>query len=191
VKPKGSVMIMRKIYLLLIVSLFILLIGCSNSVILPPVYEAPKIQNLPDCPEFLKDIESLITPSKICSYMSTNMNYEYNSEYPDPYNFWITKKGDCDDHSTFATLVADYYGYETYQILIAGVFPQVSDDLRSHMIAVYVEEGKLTYSSNDNYYPVYYTNVEEIIEKEYRSEYFISWYVVYDIDMNITKTKIY
>ena len=127
---------MKKIILFLI--LIILLSGCSDIV-------------LPNDIEFINTIKTLDTPENICNFMQDNFTFKdnfYNA--PDPYNLWLIKEGDCDDMSTFATFVANYHGYTTYQIHL-----YFEGACICHSLAVYLENGKYTYSSNQYYYPIY------------------------------------
>jgi len=93
---------MKKIILLILI--LILLTGCG-------------IFNLngwicPDDGEFLAVIEELDTPQKIGDYMLENFTYEAHNFYaPDPYTLWKTKKGDCNDFSTFGVFIAGNFYY--------------------------------------------------------------------------------
>jgi hypothetical protein len=129
---------MKKIFIVLILTL--LLSGCG-------LYNLGGFV-LPDDMEFMAVVESLDTPEKICSYMMNNFTYKAHIFFEiNPYTLWKTKKGDCNDFSTFAVFAANYHGYETYQIKI--IF---KDTLISHYLGVFVENSKYTSSSNRAYY---------------------------------------
>ncbi|GAJ14905.1 unnamed protein product, partial [marine sediment metagenome] len=109
---------MKKALLIIFILSIIFLAGCSG------------IFNLngwiwPDDLEFMALIEELDTPQKISDYMRENFIYKANVIYaPDPYTLWKTGEGDCNDLETFARFVANWHGYETYQIKIyySGTF---------------------------------------------------------------------
>lgn len=129
---------MKKIILLIIVLIF-LTAGCGS-------YDLNNFV-LPDDGEFIKVIKSLNTPEKISDYMLNNFIYEAHNFYiPDPYTLWKIKKGDCNDFATFGVFVANYHGYETWQIKI--YFKCTIDN---HRIAVYKEDGGLSFTDNQYY----------------------------------------
>lgn len=138
---------------------------------------------MPDDLEFLEVVESLDIPQKIGEYMRVNFDYEFHSFYkPDPYFLWKTQKGDCNDFSTFAVFVANYHGYETYQIRI-----EFNKTVVGHYLAVYVDGDEYTYSSNMFYYSVYFLEFEDIVEN-YMSKFpekNVRYYKVYDYEMNL------
>ena len=112
----------------------------------------------PDDAEFLACIKKLDTPQKIGDYMLNNFTYEIHDFYaPDPYTLWQIKKGDCNDFSTFGVFIADYHGYETYQIEI------FDNTLFQHYVAVYNEN--IWYSITDcrDYY-FGFDNFREIVD---------------------------
>ncbi|MFA5559850.1 MAG: transglutaminase domain-containing protein, partial [Methanofastidiosum sp.] len=128
-----------KKYIIILILIALTLTGCGiynlNSFILP------------DDLEFIQTIEQLDTPEKIGQYIYNNFTYEahpYN--VLSPYSMWKTKKGDCNDISTFAVFVANYHGYKTYQVFFYG-------DI-NHAIAVFIEDGQYTYISDNKYYPI-------------------------------------
>ncbi|KUK98199.1 MAG: hypothetical protein XE08_0632, partial [Parcubacteria bacterium 32_520] len=82
---------------------------------------------------------------------------------------WKTKKGDCNDISTFAVFVANYHGYKTYQVFFYG-------DI-NHAIAVFIEDGQYTYISDNKYYPIDF--------RENINNY--NYYEIYDYEMNLVK----
>ena len=162
--------------LLLIITLSLLLSGCGifnlNGFIVP------------DDLEFLAVIENLRTPQEISDYMMRNFTYELHSLYaPDPYTLWLTKKGDCNDFSSFSTWVADYHGYETWQIQIFYLI----DPLWRHWIAIYREDNLYNFTDNQYYFPINVTSFREIVN--YDSDYLTgkTWvkYIVYDYEMNV------
>ena len=156
---------MRKIILLLIVLIF--LTGCSG------IYNLINFV-LPDDVEFIACIKELDTPEKISNYILENFTYEVHDFYaPDPYILWKTKKGDCNDMSTFGVFVADYHGYETWQIKI------FDNSLYKHYVAVYDEDIWLSITDNQ-YYFFGFDNFEEIVN-----------YVCYIRDRKWTKYIVY
>ena len=144
---------MRKLILILILTVF--LSGCGvfnlNGFIMP------------DDMEFLAVVESLDTPKKICQYMK-NFTFKYHTFYaPSPYTLWKIREGDCNDFSTFAVFIADYHGYETYQIIV-----RFKGTLVAHYLGVFVEDG-YTYSSNQTYHPINVNTFEEIVSDYIRN----------------------
>jgi len=138
---------MKKLIILLIISL-LFLSGCG-------IYNLNGFI-MPDDLEFLAVVESLDTPEKISKYMKENFTYESHSFYIDPYTLWKIKKGDCNDFSTFATYIAHYHGYETWEIRIIY-------EKTSHRLGVYKEGNYLTFTSNQYYYTNYYNNFLNIV----------------------------
>lgn len=125
---------------------------------------------IPDDKDFLEVVESLDTPEKIVNYMYDNFEVEMHAIYtPDPYILWVTKKGDCNDFSTFAVFVANYHGYKTYQVTINN----------EHAIAIYKEEGKYTFSSSRKYYPAMADTLKECVLSHPGK---INSYKIYDYD---------
>jgi len=144
--------------------------------------------------DFIACIEELDTPQEIGNYMQGNFTYQYHSIYaPDPYQLWLTKNGDCNDMATFATWVANYHGYKTYQIEIfyRGTYMR-------HWVGVY-DEGNKGYSiTNNQYYDCWFDNFKDIVDY---SSYLVgkTWtkFFVYDywddiikIEYNISNGKI-
>jgi len=175
---------MKKLFLILILlTSIILLSGCGifnlNTFVLP------------DDTEFLALVQELDTPEKICQYMLENFTYELHSLYaPDPYTLWQTQKGDCNDFSTFATFIADYHGYETYQIKIF-----YKNSAMNHYLAIYKEKGLYNFSDNYYYFPVNYDNFSDIVllDSQWIYNYYgyiWSKYTVYDYDNNIVEQVI-
>jgi len=112
----------------------------------------------PDNGGFIACISELHTPEKIGNYMLENFEYEVHDFYTlSPYELWKTRKGDCDDFSAFGVFVADYHGYETYQIEI------FDNTFYQHYVAVYVED--IWYSITDNrYYYFGFDTFREIVD---------------------------
>ena len=139
---------MRKIILLILI--LILLTGCG-------IFDLNGFIT-PDDEEFIACIMELDTPLKIGNYMAENFTYEIHDFYaPDPYTLWKNQKGDCNDMSTFGVFVADYHGYETYQIEI------FDNTLFQHYVAVYNED--IWYSITDcQYYYFGFSDFEEIAD---------------------------
>ena len=134
--------------------------------------------------DFIACIEELDTPQEIGNYMQENFTYQYHSIYaPDPYQLWLTKNGDCNDMSTFSTWVANYHGYENYQIEIfyRGTYMR-------HWVGVY-DEGNKGYSiTNNQYYDCWFDNFKDIVDY---SSYLVgkTWtkFFVYDYWNDIIK----
>jgi len=173
---------MKKVILLFIIgAILILLTGCG-------------IFNLngwicPDDGEFLAVIEELDTPQKIGDYMLENFTYEAHNFYaPDPYTLWKTKKGDCNDFSAFGVFVANYHGYETYQIEIF-----YRGTIYSHRIAIYVEEG-MSFTDNGYYFNNWgnwFNTFKEIVDfdcSELPDNLTLKKYIVYNYWNNIVET---
>jgi len=167
---------MKKALLIIIILSIIFLAGCgffnlSNFV-------------LPDDIKFLITIQTLNTPERICNYMEDNFEYKAHPIYsPDPYTLWRTKKGDCNDMSTFGVFVANYHGYETYQIHIF-----YKRTLVSHYIAVYVEGDEKSFSDNWIYTPMQKDSFAEIVDYDcWLQERELKNYIVYDYDMDIVE----
>ena len=165
---------MKKIIILLIA--LILLAGCG-------------IYNLngfitPDDAEFLAVVESLNTPKKISEYMLENFEYEFQPTYAiSPYLLWQTEKGDCNDFATFATFIANWHDYETYQIEI-----KLKNSLYTHWLAIYVEGD---YSFTDNQFYFYgYKTFREIVEKSCNDNICQEWtsYKVFDYEMRVVES---
>ena len=166
---------MKKVILLSIILIF--LTGCGG------LYDLNNFI-LPDDIGFLALIEELDTPRKIVDYMGKNFTYERHIFYtPDPYVLWKTKKGDCNDFSTFAVFIANYHGYGGYQIKLQG------NGLNIHWLAVYLESGQYSYSNNTHYYYVQLNEFRYIVmDWHYKNR--LNWisYIVYDYNMNIVET---
>lgn len=134
---------------------------------------------IPDDEEFLTVVEELDTPEKICKYMKDNFLFEDHPIYSlTPYELYKTKKGDCNDYSTFAIFVSNYQRYTTYEIII-------SYGIIKHAIAVYEENGSYTFSSLGDYfdYETLQNSFRDIVDL-YTNYQWLN-YKVYDYDMNI------
>lgn len=166
---------MKKL-LVLFILLTIFLSGCGSG-----LYNLNNFV-LPGDSGFLALVQELNTPEAICQYMLYNFTCEKTAFYaPNPYELWLIKKGDCNDFATFAIFIANYNNYKTYQISIS-----FKETFIKHMLAVYVENGKYTYSSTNSYYPIYVSTFDEIVlgyfinhESELKS------YEVYDYSNNL------
>jgi len=139
---------------------------------------------LPDNIKFLITIETLNTPEKICNYMKENFIYKANPVYsPDPYTLWRTKKGDCNDMSTFGVFVANYHNYTTYQIHI-----YYKGTLVSHYIAIYVEDDEMAFSDNWLYTPMQKDSFAEIVDYDcWLQGRELKNYIVYNYKNNIVE----
>ena len=131
---------------------------------------------------FINTVKTLNTPQKICAYMQDNFVYKENFySDPDPYQFFLIKEGDCDDMSIFAAFCANYHGYTTYQIHI-----YFKGACICHALAVYLENDKYTYSSNQTYCPLYASSFNDIVLDYFKyDKREINYYEIYDYDMNL------
>ena len=137
---------------------------------------------LPDDAEFLALIQELDTPLKICQYMEDNFESEIHLSYDlTPYQLFITQKGDCKDMSDFAKFIANYHGYETYQILIS--YKDITDN---HIITVYKENNKYNFSDNQYYCFANSSNFRLLVDIDsiITTSDWLS-YEVYDYNMNL------
>ena len=163
--------------LITIVLLTIFLTGCG-------VYNLTNF-TIPNDNEFVAVIESLDTPKKICQYMHDNFEHKVTIfACYDPYIMWLlnTKAGDCNDYATWAMFVAHYHGYEVYMAIV------YSGSIYSHALAIFVENGKYNYSSNDVYCPVQVNTFKEIIDCHAKSwNIKVKSYKIYDYNMNLVK----
>jgi hypothetical protein len=166
---------------ILAIILILILTGCTNTIV-PAVYTNVEEPSLPDDPEFVELVQTLDTPYKICLYLNNEFLYKGNTEFPNPYEFWLTKRGDCDDYSAFATLVANFHGYETYQIIMCS-------KESCHALAVYVVDGKLNYSNFGYYRNTQVTTFKEVVlDGGYRLKY--DYFIVYNYEMEIVETGV-
>lgn len=170
---------MKRVILISIILIF--LTGCSG------IYNISNFV-LPDDLEFLALIKELDTPKKICQYMLGNFEIEerpYN--VLTPYQLYKNGAGDCNDFSLFAVFVANYHGYETYQILIK-FHSWVFGYSVGHTIGVFKEEGGYSISEGRDYiggFGRYKKTFEEIVNFNYQEGW--EFYIVYDYDMNIVE----
>lgn len=159
----------------------LLLTGCGFT--LTPIYNLNNFV-IPDDNEFLVIVESLATPEEIVNYMDENFEWVLSLLWCySPYQMWLanTKAGDCNDMSNFAVWVANYHGYETYQIRVFYEKEHIK-----HFLGVFVEDGKMNYSSNEKYYELQTLSFKTIAEdncRRFRKE--LKKYKVYDYEMNI------
>ena len=123
--------------------------------------------------------------------MKNNFSYKPHPHISlTPYQLYITRKGDCNDLSTFAIFISNWHGYETYQI---EIFYKNTTD--THMLAVYKENSIYSYSDNQHYYIKSYDNFSTIVKvnsglKYSYYGYIWSSYTVYDYNMNIVEKGI-
>ena len=164
---------MKRLLVLSVILLIFLLPGCG-------LYNLNGFV-LPDDAEFLALIEELDTPEKICRYMVDSFEYEAHLFVTlTPYQLYLTKKGDCDDLSTFSVYFANYHNYETYQIQI-----YFENSIFFHTIAIYKENNKYNYSSNGIYFPIKASSFKEIVIDSTTDYYYYMHYKVYDYDNNL------
>ena len=171
-----------KTLLVLFTILIILLSGCGvfnlGDFVLPDDYDI----------EFIKTVKTLNTPEKICNYMDDNFTYfcDPNKAILSPYQSWLIKEVDCDDMSTFATSAANYHNYPAYQIYI-----YFKGTLIYHALAIYLENDKYTYSSNQTYYPLYTSSFNDIVLDYFKHDKReINYYEIFDYNMDLIE-KIY
>ena len=175
----------------------ILLSGCMDAIIPSPTPDLPNGNDItptyfynlndfviPDDAEFIATIESITTPKEIVRFMKNNFKWVFASWWCyNPYQMWWanTKTGDCNDMSNFAVWAAHYHGYEVYQVHV-----YYEGEFVSHFLGVFVENGKLNYSSNLKYHPIQATSFKSIAESNciiFRKK--LRKYKVYDYNMNI------
>jgi len=169
---------MKKILILLIL-LPLFLTGCACC----GVYNISNFV-IPDDIEFINDIQELNTPCKICQYMADNITYEAHLYAVDPYTFWQTKKGDCNDTAIFAVFVATYHGYSAWKAVI--YFPE-----GKHAIAIFKEPEGYSFSDNIWYNPINtitsncFKNFRECVEFDFlwKGDWF--FYKIYDYNNNL------
>ena len=143
---------------------------------------------MPDDLEFIAVVESLDTPEKICQYMRENFEHVITFFAYSPYQMWLlntqTKYGDCNDYSTWAIFVANYHGYETYQICVDADY----GGGWKHTLGVFVEdvEGRYSYSSNDEHYNIHANTFKEIVDHHIKRRGIkLNNYKVYDYNMKL------
>lgn len=162
---------MKKYVVIIILCLF--LSGCT-------IYNLNNFI-LPDDKGFIDTINKLDTPYKISLYMQENFIYQTHIVYaPCPYTLWKTKKGDCNDFSSFATFVADYHGYKTYQM-------DIFNHNISHYLGIYQTGNCYQITSNMDIFWECFKTFEEIANyyNNYDDKYDYTKYKVYDINQNI------
>ena len=165
---------MKKLLILLMI-FTLLLSGCARF--------NPGDYVVPDDGGFIAVIDSLYTPYDISDYMLENFTYEaHDFIVQTPYELYLYKKGDCDDFSAFGIFIANYHGYETYQIEV------FDNTFYQHYIAVYNEDIWLSITDNQNYY-FGFSNFEEAVDYVcYIRNKIWTKYIVYDYAMNIVET---
>lgn len=140
---------------------------------------------LPENNEFEILINGLNTPELICEYME-NFDWNISVHTYSPYQMYLANleswnnTGDCDDFATFGVFVANLHKYETYRVLMWCKFTGFYGLplILPHVIAIYVEDNKLTYSTNQHYVPLYadYDDFEAIIAHfEFQNYKVIRW----------------
>jgi len=169
--------------IILLILVLVLLSGCG-------IYNLSNFI-IPEDNEFLVVIEGLNTPQKICDYMKDNFEYELTWTAYSPYQMWLlnTKAGDCNDYATFAIFVAHYHGYEVYLIKVYADFEGYPSWV-NHVLGIFVEEGKFTYSNVMHYNPIYVDTFKEIVnhyinEKDIK----LHGFTVYDYNNNLIGGK--
>jgi len=138
---------------------------------------------IPDDLEFTTVVAELDTPQKICNYLMENFTYKANYLYtPSPYDFWLAKKGDCNDFADFGEFVAHQHNYETYTLWVFFKYTLVS-----HVMTIYVQDGKYDYQNVKTLHTIQANTFGEVIEdfESYTTEWSIKSYKVYDWDNNL------
>jgi len=173
---------MKKSVLLVLIVVFLTgcVTGCVSNNVGTYISVLP-IFVLPDDTEFVDLVKKLETPEEICQYMEDNFEYdEENTSNLSPYELFKTKKGNCDDFSSFVMFILIFHGYdEVYQILIE------LPPLGYHMIAVFKEGEFYNISDNMIYIQCFCKDFREIMNFYFYHDW-VS-YVVYDYDMNIVE----
>lgn len=151
---------------------------------------------LPDDNEFTTIIAELDTPEKICEYME---NFEWNVSIHtySPYQMYLANledwndTGDCDDFATFGAWVAHQHGYEVYRMQIWVKFNSFYylPLILPHVMGIYVEDDKYTYSNNQVYRPLFVESFQEIIDDYEDWNYSVISWKVYDYDNNLIETS--
>ena len=157
---------MKKIIVLSFLIIF-LITGCARF--------NPGEYVIPEDGGFLAVINSLYTPEDISNYMLANFTYEaHDFTAQTPYELYLSKKGDCDEFSNFGVTVANFHGYETWQIQI------FDNSFYSHYVAVYDEDIWLSITDNQYYFSGF-DDFMEIVEYVYyiRNKVWTK-YIVYD-----------
>ena len=139
---------------------------------------------MPNDTKFLAIIESIDTPEKICNYMEENFEWEFHLLSFSPYQMWLVnvkaRTGDCNDMSNFAVWVAHHHEYEVYQVHV-----YYEGEFISHLLGVFVEDGKMNYSSNTVYWKLQTSSFKEIAEHNcYKFCKQLRKYKVYNYNMN-------
>jgi len=148
---------------------------------------------LPDDDEFVAIIDNLDTPRKICQYMAENFIWNWSIHTYSPYQMYLANledwndTGDCDDFATFAVFVANYHGYKTYRMNMWLKFTGLYDLplVLPHVLGVFVENGKYTYSDEAAYIPLFANSFEEIIINFESYGYPVISWKVYDYNNNL------
>ena len=132
-----------------------------------------------DDPEFVNIVNALDSPKKIVKYMEDNFNYKLLCGPHSPYQTYLSKEGDCADHSVFACAIANYHGYECFSVRMCWT----SSDM-GHRITVYNMGEYYTYSSNDLYFGQRFNSIEECVNHcaSIYIGYILSSYEVYNWD---------
>lgn len=176
---------MKRVFILII--LLFCLTGCG-------IYNLSDFI-MPDDSEFLAVVESLDTPEKICSYMKENFEWNWSIQTYSPYQMYLANlenwndTGDCDEFATFAAWVAHYHGYEVYRMKMWCKFTGLYDLplILPHVMGIYVENGKYTYSNNQIYRPIFAETFKEIVTDYELLDYRVVSWKVYDYEMNIVE----
>jgi len=174
---------MKKAFLIISILSIIFLTGCNGFNLNAWV--------CPDDLEFVELINSLNTPEKICKYME---GFEWNISIHtySPYQMYLANlegwndTGDCDDFANFATWIAHQHGYKVYKIMMwckyTGFYGLPL--ILPHVMGIYVEGGKYTYSNNYLYNPLYADDFKSIVRDYELTQYPVISYQVYDYENN-------
>ena len=141
----------------------------------------------PNDSEFTAIIAEHDTPAKICDYMQ-HFDWNISIHTYSPYRMYLANledwndTGDCDDFATFGTWIAHQHGYEVYRIQIWVKFDSFYclPLIFPHVMGIYVENGKYTYSNNQIYRPLFVESFQEIIDDYESYSYSVISWKVYD-----------
>lgn len=92
--------------------------------------------------QFVSLIKSLNTPEKLASWLENNIEYEEDYIKSTPYEFYLRRKGDCDDYTHFNCYVLHYHGYEVNHL---ALFWEGGQILVDHVVTVFKNKNNQPY----------------------------------------------